>query len=221
MRGWTLSFGRSSEKTKSDPALQPEGPRGINVARLKGIIRTAEAPGPPPEALFYKPACVFLLLYDLEEPHILAVQKADSEGYPWRNQVALPGGHLEEDDPNPLEAAFRELEEEVDIGRDRVELIGSLGHFQTINNRDIEVFAGFWNGRGSVRHDPAEISRIIEIPLRSLVQTHIARNYQGRIPGVEELRYPVDGAVIWGVTARILHHFIEMMYPLLGNMSSE
>jgi 8-oxo-dGTP pyrophosphatase MutT (NUDIX family) len=186
----------------------------IDFAGLKNIIRHNDAPGIP-ESGAYKPACVFLLVFDLDNPHILAIQKADTEGYPWSNHVALPGGHLDVEDANPLEGAYRELEEEVRISRNQVRLLGSIGHFQTINNRDIEVFAGLWNGLGPIQHDPTEIARVLEIPLHLLVQTHISKGYHNRIPDVNELRYPFEDVVVWGATARILHHFIELLYPML------
>jgi len=199
-----------------EPKLQPKHPecRLLDFADLKTIIRNNPAPAAP-EAGFYKPACVFLLLFNPENPHILAIQKTKSEGYPWSNQVALPGGHLEAQDASPLEGAFRELREEVRISRNQVQLLGSLGHFQTINHRDIEVFAGFWNGMGPVRPDPAEISRILEIPLQTFVHTHFTKGYHNRIPDVHELRYPFEDVEVWGATARIMHHFIELLYPIL------
>jgi 8-oxo-dGTP pyrophosphatase MutT (NUDIX family) len=184
---------------------------GIDVDELKDIIRNDPSPERPADRI-YKPACVFLLMFDLEEPYILAIQKADSEGYPWRNQVALPGGHLDAADVSPLEGAFRELEEEMGISREQVEFLGSMGHFQTINHRDIEVFTGLWKAAGPVRHDPAEISRILKIPMRMLVRTHNSKNFHDRIPDTDELRYPFEDVVIWGATARILHHLIELFY---------
>jgi 8-oxo-dGTP pyrophosphatase MutT (NUDIX family) len=186
----------------------------INYGELKAIIRNNPSPSTP-EAGFYKSACVFLLLYNFENPHVLAIQKTKSEGYPWSNQVALPGGHLDAEDASPLDGAFRELEEEVSIDRSQVQLLGSIGHFQTINHRDIEVFTGLWNGVGPVKHDPAEISRVLKIPLQVLVHTHLAREYHNRIPDVHELRYPFEDVEVWGATARILHHFIELLYPLI------
>jgi 8-oxo-dGTP pyrophosphatase MutT (NUDIX family) len=188
--------------------------RHIEFADLKAIIRTNPAPQAPATGA-YKPACVFLLLFNREAPHVLAIQKTDTEGYPWSNQVALPGGHLDEEDASPLDGAFRELEEEMNIARSQVRLLGSIGHFQTINRRDIEVFAGLWNGVGPVQHDPAEISRVLEIPVEVLVRTHIANGYHDRVPDVDELKYPFEDVVVWGATARILHHFIELLYPLV------
>ena len=189
----------------------------FDVDRLKDIIHNNAIPGPPEDG-HYKSACVFLLLFNFEAPHILAIQKTDSEGYPWRNQVALPGGHLEEEDASPLEGAYRELEEETEISRDQVELIGSLGHYQTINGRDIEAFIGVWDATGPVRHDASEIARILKIPLGTLVRTHHIKNFHNRIPCVDELRYPFEDVVIWGATARMLHHLIEQLYPLFGSI---
>jgi len=199
---------------KSPLQLKDEGLVGIDIEGLRDIINNRPSPKPPDDRTF-KPACVFLLVFDLEEPHILAIQKADSEGYPWRNQVALPGGHLDAEDISPLDGAFRELEEEMGISRDQVDFIGSLGHFQTINHRDIEVFTGLWKAGGPMRPDPAEISRILKIPLRVLVRTHKNKNFNGRIPDVDELRYPFEDVVIWGATARILHHFIELLLEVV------
>lgn len=187
----------------------------IELSSLRQIIGNTNPAGPP-KGSGYRSACVFLLLFNREDPHFLAIQKTDNHGYAWRNQVALPGGHIEETDAGPVEAAFRELEEEVDIQRRQIEFIGSTGHFQTfINPRDVQVFVGLWNGAGPIRCDTSEIARVLKIPLRELIQTHVVNNYHGRIPDVEELLYPFEDVVIWGVTARILHHFIELVYPLL------
>jgi 8-oxo-dGTP pyrophosphatase MutT (NUDIX family) len=188
---------------------------GFDIDGIKEMISQNPMPKTP-EPFPFKPTCVFLLLFNPDDPYILAIQKTDSEGYPWRNQVALPGGHLEDGDASPLDGAFRELEEETRISRHQVEFIGSLGHYQTINGRDIEAFIGMWDGTGPVRYDPSEIARILHLPLRSLIQTHHAGNFHNRIPSIDELRYPIEDTVVWGATARILHQLIELLYPLLA-----
>lgn len=183
----------------------------INLKRL--LSRTALPQAPP--AGSHAPACVFLLLFEKDGPHILAIQKTDTEGYPWRNQVALPGGHIDETDASPLDAALRELEEEVNIPSGQVEVLGSMGHFQTINDKDIQVFVGMWSGEGPVSFQTAEIARVLEVPLDALVLTHQDSGYHNRRPEVTDLTYPLEDAIIWGATARILHFFIEMVYPLV------
>lgn len=188
----------------------------IDYPRLKEIIVNSRPNGSPADS-YQAPACVFLLLFDRPDPHILAIQKSDTEGYPWRNQVALPGGHVESTDADPVAAAFRELEEELNISQDQVDFIGSLGHFQTLTRpRDIEAFIGLWSGRGSIRFDATEIARILEIPLKTLVGIHQAKHYHDRQMNTHEVEYPFGDVVIWGATAKILHRFIELIYPLVN-----
>jgi len=199
------------------PVHLSKGLNAIDYLRLKEIIVNSRPNGSPADGSRV-PACVFLLLFNQPDPHILAIQKSDTEGYPWRNQVALPGGHLESTDAGPVAAVFRELEEELSIGKDQVDFIGSLGHFQTLTRpRDIEAFIGLWNGKGPVRFDATEISRILEIPLKTLVGIHQAKRYHDRQPDINELEYPFEDVVIWGATAKILHRFIELIYPLLSD----
>ena len=66
-----------------------------------------------------------------------------------------------------------------------------------------------------MRYDPSEIARMLNVPLRALVQTHHVGNFHNRRPSIDELRYPVEDVVIWGATARILHQLIELLYPQL------
>jgi len=186
----------------------------LDTVCLQSLVRAAKIPESPAYGKL-DATCVFLLLFGEERARcILAIQKSDSQGYPWRNQVALPGGHIDPADSSPEAAAYRELEEELRIPPGQVDLIGSLGHFQTTNQKVIEAFVGVWTGEGPVRYDPAEIARVLEIPLIRLVDIHRRRNFHGRIPDIRELRYPFEDVEIWGATARILHFFIELLYPI-------
>lgn len=186
----------------------------IKKAALEKAIRSAN--GPPPPDWAHRPASVSLLLFGEQATQILAILKADHKGYVWRNQIALPGGRIDEDDPDSLHAAIRELEEELNISPKNVEYIGSLGHFQTLQNTVIEVFVGIWNQRDTICFDAKEIAKVLTIPITSVISTHVAKRLNGRLPAMEELLYPVDeDLVIWGVTAKILHYFIERLYPEL------
>ena len=185
----------------------------LDARRLRPVV--GGDPGPSPTTPGFRPASVSLLLFDKGAPHLLAIQKTDTEGYPWRNQVALPGGHRDGGETS-LTAALRELQEELAIEADQVEMIGSLGRFQTIARREVEAFVGIWDGRGPVRVETAEIARVLEIPMAALIETHRHRNYVDRLPDVRELVYPFGDVVIWGLTAKIVHRFIERLLPVIG-----
>lgn len=196
---------------------------------LKQAVQESEHPHAPDSNLF-QPTSVMALFtsgvsyHDLSsvgtfpvqaESMLILIQKADIQGYPWRNQMAFPGGHCEEGDPSREATALRELEEELNIPPHHVEMIGSIGHFQTIKSKDIEAFVGIWEEMGDIRFDPMEISRVFRIPFRHLLHVHKEKNFTCRHPGLHELVYPYKDVVIWGVTAKIIHHLLEILliYP--------
>jgi len=176
-----------------------------DLKRLFGTLTPCRARAEPGMT----PTVVFLLFLRPEAWRILMIQKTDTAGYPWANQVALPGGHVDAGDAGPLAAAWRELEEETGITASEVDVFGSLGHFPTIANKDIEVFAGFWRAPRPLRIATAEIARVLELDLGATLAWHRDRGFSGRLPPLGELAYPVDDTRVWGATARVLHCVCE------------
>ncbi|NWH06378.1 NUDIX hydrolase [Desulfobacter latus] len=189
----------------------------LYIEKIHSAIASASHP-PAPDAAQFKPTSVMALFLFSREPALLFIQKADRKGYAWRNQMAFPGGHVEKTDGSAREAAFRELYEETGIVSDNVQYIGSLGHFQTVKNRDIQAFTGIWNQKDEIVFEVDEISRVLEIPFEMLRQTHLEKGFAGRNPrpGVKELTYPYRDVVVWGVTAQIVHHLLEVVGDLSG-----
>ena len=185
------------------------------IEKIHSAISSASHP-PPPDPGLFKPTTVMALFLFSREPALLFIRKADREGYAWRNQMAFPGGHVDKTDASARQAAFRELYEETGIVSDNVQYIGSLGHFQTVKNRDIQAFTGFWNRKDDVVFDTEEISMVLEIPFETPWQTHRGKGYAGHNPGVMEPTYPYKDVVIWGVTAKIVHHLLEVVGDISG-----
>ncbi len=177
-------------------------------------VRNSRHPGLPERQGFMPTSVIALLTMD-DNPCLLFVQKAEGKNYPWSNQMAFPGGHVDPADANRRETALRELKEEMGIFENHVTTIGSIGHFQTINNRDIEAFVGFWDQKQKVQYDSSEIARSFLIPVSYLAGIHMEKNFTDRIPDIHELTYPYEDIVIWGATARILHHFLEILIPFI------
>ena len=186
---------------------------------VKKAVNRSAHPGPPGDASL-KPASVIALISAIDTPHLLFIEKADKKGYPWRGQMAFPGGHTDPTDEDRQETALRELCEEMGILQENVDLVGSIGHFLTINHTEIKAFIGFWNRRDRIIHDPAEIARVIEIPVDHLLHLHTEKGFCRRTVGIEELTYPYREFVIWGVTAKILHHLMEIINAQLSAPSS-
>ncbi|MBS3809427.1 MAG: CoA pyrophosphatase [Desulfobacterales bacterium] len=182
----------------------------LDARRLEQKLEQAPAMRIPLQDRSFMASVIMLLFEKSGEPYILAVLKTDTHGYPWRNQVALPGGHMEKNDVTPLDTALRELEEELCITPDHLHVTGSMGHFPTIRQTVIECFVALWDGdTNRLKYDPTEISRIIEVPVNTLRYLHESAGFSGRIPDTAELTYPYDNVVIWGVTARMIHFLLE------------
>ncbi len=182
----------------------------LTIEKISNIINT----GNHPEhfGASFKSACVFLLFSERDELYVTVILKADNKGYPWANQIALPGGHIDPSDKRPVDAAYRELKEELNISESHIGFIGSMGHFLTINSTEIEVFTGVWDEEETIRFDKGEIAKVYTVPFRWFVETHFNNNLNGRIPGWDELLYPVEDVVMWGATAKIMHYLIELIY---------
>lgn len=183
------------------------------IDTIRSAVRNGSHPGAPDATLYDSTSVIALFVFNEQGVKLLFIQKADKEGYPWAGQMAFPGGHVDEKDTTAKDTALRELEEEMGISRDNVEVLGSLGHFQTINDKDIEAWVGVWNEKEKIRFDTQEISRVFEIPLDYLMNLHREKGFDSfeHPPNVMWLKYPYKDVLIWGVTAKILYHLLEVL----------
>jgi len=190
----------------------------LTTQTIADSISGAETIKPSISLKYKKKASVFLLITNIDDPEVLFIQKADNPGYPWRNQPAFPGGHVDQSETT-LEAAYREIEEELAIPSHDVESIDSLGYYETINNTVLEAFAGMWNGKSKISHDMSEISRVVMVKVKDLLKIHESNNFADREPSLYELIYSVNGIEVWGVTARIVHNFLEIIRKSQNHVS--
>jgi coenzyme A diphosphatase NUDT7 len=185
----------------------------VDLQQLRQTLEHDPGPSTPERSDFVHDS-VMLLLVDRRDTRLVAVQKADSEGYHWRNQLALPGGRIDSTDHDATAAALRELEEELGIHRDCVDVLGYLGRFQTqTSHHELEVIVGQWRQPCPLKIDAREIARAFELPLTDLLKLHTSQGFRRRPADNigETLVYPIQGVSIWGVTARILHYFLELI----------
>ncbi|MFH2058780.1 MAG: CoA pyrophosphatase [Pseudomonadota bacterium] len=181
-----------------------------SFGKIKSAIQNGFHPQMPGEDLFDPTSVMALFLFE-QQIKLLFIQKADIKGYPWANQMAFPGGHKDKADLTSKHTALRELEEEMGIVPENVKVIGSIGHFQTLNAKDIEAWTGIWNSKDRIDFDGNEISRVFKIPLDYLIDEHKKNNYHIQEPDFMRLIYPYEDVRIWGVTAKILCHLINLI----------
>ncbi len=188
----------------------------LSLDMIKAAVEKASHPVVSVDDSVLLASVVALFSFE-KEPLLLLIQKADNERYAWSGQMAFPGGHTDPEDNSREETALRELEEEMGIKQENVEILGSIGHFSTINNREIETFIGVWNQKDKIVFDKSEISRVMPVALNYLVGVHIKRGFNVQKPVVYDLSYPFEDVVIWGVTAKMIYHLIEILLPEIKN----
>lgn len=124
-------------------------------------------------------------------------------------ECAFPGG-MQDEGETLQTTALRETEEEVGIGRDKVQILGSIN--QWISRFDVKItpFVGVLERRHPLQIERCELSDAFYLPLAHVgEQRHLRANVfprrgvNYRVPSFQYGEYEV-----WGVTGLILYHFM-------------
>ncbi len=154
-----------------------------------------------------------------------------------RNQpgdISFPGGKIDTTDATPLAAALRETQEELGVNPQTVEVIQSLSPYIASPSFVIYPFVGVIQYNEIVpSYNKAEVEEVFTIPVKWLLEhepyMHLVSvqpqpssdfpfekimngsDYKWGTRAIEEWFYDYKDYTIWGLTARILKHFIEQL----------
>lgn len=159
------------------------------------------------------PAAVLVPIVDRGEPCLVFAKRTERVAY-HKGQISFPGGRLDPTDPDPLSAALRESEEEIGLPASAVEPLGALDDTETVATHFlITPWVGFVRAPVTWRPDGEEIEKVIEVPLAALLDPATLRVEHWERGGVRRpvLFYDYRGETIWGATARILKHYLEIL----------
>lgn len=187
-----LALGSPSGSGQGDHSLNP------HVRR--------EAPVRP-----LKPAAVLVPVV-LRHPQlqVLFTRRADHLAR-HAGQVSFPGGRLNGEAEQAVDAALRETEEEIGLRRDHVEILAELDSYETGTGFCIQPFIGLVREGFELRVDAEEVAEVFEVPLSFLMDSRNHETHSGVWQGAERRYYaiPFGRHYIWGATAGILvnmHH---------------
>jgi 8-oxo-dGTP pyrophosphatase MutT (NUDIX family) len=175
--------------------------------RAKGIIADWDL----------KPAAVLVPLFKKDDEYHLLFTKRTSHLRQHAGQISFPGGRHDASDSNLLETALRETEEEVGLKREHVQILGELDDMMTVTQYRVTPFVGIIPYPYQFQPNQAEIEQLLEVPLR-LLRDPARLEIQHRQfykTDIEVYYYHVGAEPIWGATARIVKHFLEIICPLL------
>jgi 8-oxo-dGTP pyrophosphatase MutT (NUDIX family) len=158
-------------------------------------------------------AAVLVPIVDRGEPFLVFAKRTEHVGT-HRGQISFPGGRLDPSDRGLLEAALRESEEEIGLPRAVVEPLGALDDTETVATQFvITPFVALVRAPVAWQPDGREIEKVIEVPLAALRdRANLRVEYRERSGAPHEvLFWDYQGETIWGATARILKHYLDLL----------
>ena len=162
----------------------------------------------------FRRAAVLLPLYETEAgPHFVLTKRTESVPT-HKGQISFPGGGFQAADGDLLTTALRESEEEIGLRPSDVTVVGTLDDTVAATSAYVvRPFVGFVPHPYTFSLAPFEIERLIHLPLRPLLEPDCFREEiwerDGRPQSV--FFYDHHGQTIWGLTARILKQFVEVV----------
>jgi 8-oxo-dGTP pyrophosphatase MutT (NUDIX family) len=170
-------------------------------------------PADTSRALFPKPlinsAVLVPIVLHADAPTVLLTRRTDHlRDHP--GQIGFPGGRVEPEDAGPLEAALREVDEELGLSSRLVEVAGYLQTHAVVTGFAVTPVVGFVPPGQDLRPDPFEVADVFEVPLGYFMdEANLAVSVR-TINGVElpVFEYRYEDRRIWGATALMLRNLI-------------
>ena len=207
--------------------------REVKMMESKQILNNLK--GRKPRILgeedFFKVSVLLPLVEKDGETHVLfEVRASHMRRQP--NEVCFPGGKLDKNDLDERQCAIRETTEELGIHETDISDVIPLDYMVSAFGTIIYPFVGIIEDINKLQPNPDEVGQVFTVPLSYLKETEPDRykvhfevkpedgfpfdlivggeNYNWPTRHMDEYFYSYDGHVIWGLTARILTHFLKV-----------
>ncbi|WP_419886919.1 NUDIX hydrolase [Neobacillus niacini] len=148
-------------------------------------------------------------------------------------EICFPGGRIDPEDIDEKNAAIRETIEELGINRENLSEVYPLDFMISPFGMMIYPFAAIIKEPEKIQPNVAEVGEIFTVPLTYFIENdpdiyHInfkvepeenfpfdlivgGENYNWRTRAIDEYFYLYEEKAIWGLTAKILSHFIDIL----------
>lgn len=146
--------------------------------------------------------------------------------------ISFPGGQIDSTDSGPLEAALRETYEELGVDPKSINMVGPLSPYIASPSFVVYPFVATLK-MDQINYNTDEVEEVFTVPVKWLLNyepyMHLVSvkpvpsadfpfdkiangtQYQWRARSMEEWFFDYEKYTIWGLTARILKHFIELI----------
>lgn len=146
--------------------------------------------------------------------------------------ISFPGGQIDSTDSSPLDAALRETYEELGVDVKSINIVGQLSPYIASPSFVVYPFVATLDLH-QINFSKEEVEEVFTVPVKWLLNyepyIHLVSvqpvpsadfpfekiangtQYQWRMRSIEEWFFDYEKYTIWGLTARILKHFIELI----------
>ncbi|HEX4047582.1 MAG TPA: CoA pyrophosphatase [Elusimicrobiota bacterium] len=143
----------------------------------------------------------------------LFIRRAERADDPWSGHIALPGGRRDPGDADRLATAVRETREEVGVALPESTLLGALDDLSPSTPRlpplVIRPYVFGFETRPAARLSD-EVAGVMWLPTSELASSEGKAVVAIRGRATEVACYSCGGAVIWGLTYRIVSGFLKL-----------
>jgi 8-oxo-dGTP pyrophosphatase MutT (NUDIX family) len=154
-------------------------------------------------------AAVLIPLYWDERGPVAVFTERSADLRKHAGEISFPGGRR---DPGEdlLDTALREAEEEIGLPTGDVRVLGSLPPLATfVSGFTIYPYVGVISAGVAWVLAESEVAQVLEFSLADLRAGHRHERLLRKGVPVRTDTYTVDGQLIWGATARILHGLLR------------
>lgn len=164
-------------------------------------------------------SAVMMLFYPRNGQATLVLTQRHSYAGVHSAQISFPGGKAELTDKDLAYTALRETEEEVGIPMGDIHVVMPFTNiYIPPSNFLVSPFLGVLNDEPGFIPSPAEVAKIIELPLSTLLDDATIVNVPIQTSYAVEISVPafnVEGNIVWGATAMILSELKETIKSAL------
>jgi len=164
----------------------------------------------------FVPAAVLLPLFEKGgDYHLVFTKRTETVNY-HKGQFSFPGGRTHPEDKSLLDTALRETWEEIGLPPKDADVLGELDDIATYTTGFIiSPFVAMIPFPHTFIANPAEVDEIIEVPLPVLRDKMNFAQEMLEVDGrpIMQYFYHYRDHVIYGATARIVKHFLEVVGP--------
>ena len=172
---------------------------------------------------FINSAIIFLIIPYIDKPYdLVLIRRTKSNTDKHSGEMSFPGGKFDPSlDASYLDTAFRELNEELGIPKNKVNSLGCIDDHLTPKGFIITAFVAFISHDTKMVKQDSEVKEIVKIPITFFANKKKFRERTYKLKddliGVGKYNYfspDKKKYVIFGATSHIIVNFIDTVYNL-------